>query len=54
MRCHPEEARAYASLKETLAQRHPHDIGAYSEGKTVFVNSTIARAQSWRLRQEED
>jgi GrpB-like predicted nucleotidyltransferase (UPF0157 family) len=54
LRTHPEEACAYASLKQMLARKHPHDIEAYTEGKSSFVSGTIAKAQSWRLWQEED
>ena len=54
LRYHPEDAEAYASLKTRLAERHPTDIIAYSEGKSAFIEETIAKAQEWRMLQTKD
>ena len=34
---HPDGAAEYAALKRALAQAHPDDRTAYTEGKTAFV-----------------
>jgi len=41
----PEEARRYAELKQSLAEKHPHDRLAYTEGKTEYVISITERAK---------
>lgn len=45
---HPEEAAAYAQLKETLAQRFPQDIDGYIAGKDAFIKEIDRRAAAWR------
>jgi GrpB-like predicted nucleotidyltransferase (UPF0157 family) len=42
LRSHPEAARAYAELKQRLAERYPRDREAYTNGKTEFVRSCLA------------
>ena len=42
LRAHPAAAAEYAALKRSLAQRHPHDIDAYVEGKTPFILGVLA------------
>ena len=37
VRNHPEAAKEYGDLKETLAKRFPDDIDGYIEGKTEFI-----------------
>jgi GrpB-like predicted nucleotidyltransferase (UPF0157 family) len=37
LRAHPEAAREYGELKETLAMRFPNDIDGYIAGKTEFI-----------------
>jgi len=37
LRLHPDEARACNDLKKDLARRFPHDIDAYIEGKSEFI-----------------
>lgn len=37
LRTHPEVADEYASLKQTLARKFPHDINAYCDGKDAFI-----------------
>jgi putative glutamine amidotransferase len=43
LRSHPEDAAAYENLKRDLAERHPNDIHAYTDGKTAFIRSLEAR-----------
>jgi GrpB-like predicted nucleotidyltransferase (UPF0157 family) len=45
---HPQEAQAYASLKEGLAKEHPDDIQAYMDGKASFIKEHEAKAMAWR------
>jgi GrpB-like predicted nucleotidyltransferase (UPF0157 family) len=45
---HPDEARAYSRLKETLAQRFPHDIESYMAGKDGFIKDVDRKAKRWR------
>jgi GrpB-like predicted nucleotidyltransferase (UPF0157 family) len=49
LRSHPEEARQYASLKESLAVRFPCDIEAYMNGKDVFIKELDRRAAAWSI-----
>ncbi len=44
---HPEKARDYGTLKAILAQQHPDDIEAYSDGKDEFVKKTEKEALAW-------
>jgi GrpB-like predicted nucleotidyltransferase (UPF0157 family) len=44
LRAHPGDAAAYAELKRALATRHGRDREAYTEAKTDFVRSVLARA----------
>ncbi|BDQ34451.1 GrpB family protein [Pseudodesulfovibrio portus] len=44
LRAHPDDAEAYRELKLRLAERHPGDRIAYTEGKTDFVNAILAKA----------
>jgi GrpB-like predicted nucleotidyltransferase (UPF0157 family) len=37
LRTHPETARAYGALKQQLAERFPHDIERYVDGKTDLI-----------------
>ena len=41
----PEEARHYAELKQSLAERYPNDRVAYTEGKAEYVRSITERAK---------
>jgi GrpB-like predicted nucleotidyltransferase (UPF0157 family) len=45
LRAHPREAKIYANLKITLAERFRDDRPAYNDGKTEFVNGLLSRAQ---------
>ena len=42
LRTHPTAAAEYAALKRSLAQRYPHNIDAYVEGKTPFILGVLA------------
>ncbi|HZI19756.1 MAG TPA: D-glycero-beta-D-manno-heptose 1-phosphate adenylyltransferase [Pyrinomonadaceae bacterium] len=48
LRAHPEVTRDYEALKRDLAARHRTDRGAYTEGKTDFIRSALARARAER------
>jgi GrpB-like predicted nucleotidyltransferase (UPF0157 family) len=41
----PEEARRYAELKRSLAERYPNDRIAYTEGKAEYVIAITERAK---------
>ncbi|MDQ2686590.1 MAG: GrpB family protein [Armatimonadota bacterium] len=41
LRRHPGDARAYGELKRTLARRFLHNIDAYVEGKTAFLENIL-------------
>ena len=43
----PAEAKHYVELKQSLAEQHPNDRVAYTEGKTEFVVSMTERAQQY-------
>jgi GrpB-like predicted nucleotidyltransferase (UPF0157 family) len=45
LRAHPETARAYGELKMTLAARHRNDRAAYTDAKSDFIDSIVARAR---------
>jgi len=38
---HPDKAAEYGALKKKLAEKYPHDIDAYIEGKTDFIVSVL-------------
>ena len=46
LRAHAEVAAAYGTLKRELARRHPHDVDAYIEGKTDFIERALEQARS--------
>jgi GrpB-like predicted nucleotidyltransferase (UPF0157 family) len=43
LRSHPGQARAYAELKRSLAERFYTDRDAYSRGKATFIESVLVR-----------
>jgi GrpB-like predicted nucleotidyltransferase (UPF0157 family) len=45
---HPDEARRYADLKQTLAVRHRTDREAYTEAKAAFVEEIMAKVRRER------
>lgn len=44
LRAHREDARRYEALKRELALRFPRDREAYTDGKSAFVASVLAKA----------
>lgn len=50
LRAHPEEARLYASTKETIASAANGVAKDYALGKREFVDALEARALSWYRR----
>ncbi len=44
---HPPIAQLYGNLKHTLADRFPHDMNAYMDGKDSFVKYHEAEALAW-------
>jgi len=48
MREHPESARAYANLKQLLADECHGDMVCYSDGKTAFIREIEQRAALWK------
>jgi len=47
MRAHPDEAQAYAKLKQQLAQEYPYDSTAYTDGKSAFIHEIDDKALDW-------
>ena len=47
LREHPEDRKAYASLKEHLAAAFPEDREAYTRGKDKMVAQIMNRARTW-------
>lgn len=50
LRAFPEEAAAYAALKQDVAARCGDDVHAYTDGKTAFIRAAEHRAAVWRAR----
>jgi len=50
LRTRPDEARQYETLKRDLAARFRDNRLAYNDGKTDFVEATLARAQEEAMR----
>lgn len=46
LRAQPQLAQDYLALKERLAKKYGHDRPAYSDAKSEFVESVLARAQA--------
>jgi GrpB-like predicted nucleotidyltransferase (UPF0157 family) len=46
LNAHPEDARAYARLKEELAAQYPDDRAAYTKGKAEFILNICRKALS--------
>jgi GrpB-like predicted nucleotidyltransferase (UPF0157 family) len=45
---HPEDAAAYGTLKEELAERFRLDRASYTEAKTDFIQATDRKAREWK------
>jgi GrpB-like predicted nucleotidyltransferase (UPF0157 family) len=48
LRAHPDDAAAYARLKQRLARQFRHDRDAYVEGKRALVERVLAQAAGQR------
>lgn len=44
LRAHPQEARSYGQLKRRLAAEHPTDREAYTDAKSVWIESVMRKA----------
>lgn len=45
LRDHPDARDEYARIKRAAAAAHPHDVSAYTDEKTDFVESILERAR---------
>jgi GrpB-like predicted nucleotidyltransferase (UPF0157 family) len=45
---HIEDALAYSLLKRSLAEKYPHDIESYMDGKQDFIREIDCEAVEWR------
>ena len=48
---HLEDAQAYNILKQSLAEKYPHDIDRYIDGKSGFIQEIDRKAAEWRMQQ---
>lgn len=46
LNAHPEFAERYAEVKWALARKFPHDRGAYTKGKTAFVQEVLKLSET--------
>lgn len=46
-----EEAQAYSTLKQSLANKYLHDIERYMDGKHEFIQEIDRKAAEWRIQQ---
>jgi GrpB-like predicted nucleotidyltransferase (UPF0157 family) len=51
LRTHPEEAHRYYELKKELAARFRVDREAYTDAKTSFIESVVAKAQAEKAKE---
>ncbi len=49
LRAHPTDAQAYSRLKESLAEKFPHDSERYTNGKSDFIHEIDRKAAAWSL-----
>jgi GrpB-like predicted nucleotidyltransferase (UPF0157 family) len=54
MNSHPQEAKAYSQLKQSLALQFPADIEGYMDGKDAFIKDIDRQAAIWRESQRRD
>jgi GrpB-like predicted nucleotidyltransferase (UPF0157 family) len=45
---HLEDAQSYSTLKQSLADKYPHDIESYMDGKHDFIQEIDRKAAEWR------
>ncbi len=50
LRTHPEDAKRYGTLKRTLAERFGTDREGYTDAKTEFILSVLAKASDGRIK----
>nr|WP_239253911.1 GrpB family protein [Listeria ilorinensis] len=50
LRTHPKAATEYGKLKLQLAERFPHDIDSYCDGKEAFVKQLEKEALIWHFK----
>lgn len=48
MIAHPEDAKKYSELKESLAKKYTYNIEKYIEGKDSFIKSIDQKAKEWK------
>lgn len=53
LRAHHAWALSYADLKRWVAERNPHDIEGYMDGKAGFIQSLEPRALDWYHHQHD-
>jgi len=50
LNAHPEEAKAYSDLKESLAAKYRTDPEGYTEAKSDFISEIDRKARDWLSR----
>ena len=53
LRHHPEDARAYSQLKESLVQQYRFDSQGYCDAKSTFIQEIDRKAAAWRQGRSE-
>ena len=48
LNCHPDDARTYSELKESLAKRYPEDRETYTAMKSEMIREILTKARRWR------
>ena len=48
LNCHSDDAKAYAELKQSLAEKYPDNRNKYTELKSDLINEILAKAKKWR------
>jgi GrpB-like predicted nucleotidyltransferase (UPF0157 family) len=47
---HIEDAQSYSTIKQSLANKYPHDIERYMDGKHEFIQEIDCKAAAWRMQ----
>lgn len=50
LRIHPDQAKSYGEVKQSLVKRHPNDHSAYAGVKTRLINQLLAKARKELLQ----
>ena len=50
LRTHPDEAKRYSQLKQSLYEKNPEDYGAYRKGKDEYVTELLHRMTTQRYK----